>query len=160
MEVVNAPNSADNSSADGDSSQQSSTGQAQQALDFTDNSVSETSSDRGTMGTKDESTSQEVSSSNATESEDEDGPRRMTVKWLKEFFKENWRTYYRTFELNEKLYLHFKGFNKFENMHLFPELKCLYFEGNGLNSMKGLEECKELRTLNIHENILTVMEGM
>jgi len=95
--------------------------------------VSETSSDRGTAGTKDESTSKEVTSSNATESEDEEGgPLRMTVKWFKEFFKKEWRTYYRTFELNEKLYLHFKGFNKFENMHLFPELKCIYFEGNGL----------------------------
>jgi dynein assembly factor 1, axonemal len=122
--------------------------------------VSETSSDRGTTGTKDESTSQEVTSSNATESEDEDGPLRMTVKWFKEFFKKEWRTYYRTFELNEKLYLHFKGFNKIENMHLFPELKCLYFEGNGLRQMTGLEACVEMRTLNVHENIIQKMEGM
>ena len=73
---VEAPNSADNSSQE----EQSSNGQAQQALDFTDNSAtSETSSDRGTIGTKDESTSQEVTSSNTeTEEEDEDGPRRMS----------------------------------------------------------------------------------
>lgn len=56
--------------------------------------------------------------------------------------------------------MHFKGFNKLENMHLFPELKCLYFEGNGLRSMLGLEACPQMRTLNIHENIITKMEGL
>jgi len=101
-----------------------------------------------------------TSSNTETEEEDEDGPRRMSLKWFKEFFKKEWRTYYRTFELNEKLYLHFKGFNKLENMHLFPELKCLYFEGNGLRSMLGLEACPQMRTLNVHENIITKMEGL
>ena len=39
--------------------------------------------------------------------------------------------YYRTPHLNEKLYLHYKGFSRFKNMEMFTELKCLYFEGNG-----------------------------
>jgi len=36
------------------------------------------------------------------------GPR-MTEKFFKDLFKKEWKLYYRTFELNEKLYLHYKG---------------------------------------------------
>lgn len=70
----------------------------------------------------------------------------------------DFKQYYRTFHLNEKLYLHYKGFRKFENMNLFPELKCLYFEGNGLSSMLGLEAQKEMRSLHLHENCIQKME--
>lgn len=60
--------------------------------------------------------------------------------------------------MNEKLYLHYKGFRKFENMDLFPELKCLYFEGNGLGSMLGLEHQTMMRSLHLHENCIQKME--
>lgn len=36
------------------------------------------------------------------------GPK-LTVKWLKDFFKKDRKTYYSFMELNEKLYLHYKG---------------------------------------------------
>lgn len=55
--------------------------------------------------------------------------------------------YYRTFELNEKLYFHYKGFAKIENMQLFPELKCLYWEGNGTTHISGLEANTEIVSL-------------
>ena len=45
-------------------------------------------------------------------------------------------------------------------MELFPELKCLYFEGNGLRRMTGLETNKMMRTLNLHENIIKKIEGI
>jgi len=32
-------------------------------------------------------------------------------------------------------------------MHLFPELKCLYFEGNGLKKIEGLETNTQLVSL-------------
>ena len=31
------------------------------------------------------------------------------MKWINEFFKKDWKNYYRTLELNEKLYFHYKG---------------------------------------------------
>ena len=55
--------------------------------------------------------------------------------------------YYRTFELNEKLYFHYKGFERIENMDLFPELKCLYWEGNGVSKIEGLDQCPQLLAL-------------
>lgn len=37
------------------------------------------------------------------------GTRQLTNNYLKELFKKEWKMYYRTPELNEKLYLHYKG---------------------------------------------------
>lgn len=45
-------------------------------------------------------------------------------------------------------------------MELFPELKSLYFEGNGLSSLTGLEQNPELRCLYVHENCVTKIEGL
>lgn len=39
----------------------------------------------------------------------ENGGRVLNDKYLKELFKKEWKLYYRTPELNEKLYLHYKG---------------------------------------------------
>ena len=47
--------------------------------------------------------------------EENDGRSKLTQKWLLQFFSKDWKHYYRTFELNEKLYLHFKG-------KYFPEI--------------------------------------
>jgi hypothetical protein len=64
---------------------------------------------------------------------DEDGSLNLTNKYLRELFKKEWKKYYRTPELNEKLFLHFKGFSYMKNLGQFKNLKCLYFEGNGKN---------------------------
>lgn len=96
--------------------------------------------------------------SESSEQEDnEDGSPKLTRKWLLQFLSKDWKHYYRTFELNEKLYLHFKGFSKFNCMDLFPQLKTLYFEGNGLSEISGLENNGELRCLYVHENCVQVM---
>jgi dynein assembly factor 1, axonemal len=65
------------------------------------------------------------------EEKEEDGSPILTNAYLKRLFKSDWRKYYRTPHLNEKLYLHYKGFHFIKNMAQFTELKCLYFEGNG-----------------------------
>ena len=49
------------------------------------------------------------------ENEDDENVTRMTRKWLDKFLCSNFRLYYRTHELNECLYLHFKGFRQIEN---------------------------------------------
>lgn len=74
------------------------------------------------------------------EQKEADGSPRLTMRFLLEMFKKDWRRYYRTAELNEKLFLHYKGFSYIRNMEIFTNLKCLYFEGNGCKSLKGLEQ--------------------
>ena len=68
--------------------------------------------------------------------------------------------YYRTPELNEKLYLHYKGFHTIKNLEQFTDLKCLYFEGNGCKKLAGLEKNVKLRCLFIQENVITTIEGL
>ena len=46
----------------------------------------------------------------------EDGSKKLTKKYLRDLFASNFRKYYRTPYLNEKLYLHYKGFSKMDNM--------------------------------------------
>ena len=53
--------------------------------------------------------SQRDDSSVNSEDEQNDGRAKLTQKWLLSMFSKDWKHYYRTFELNEKLYLHFKG---------------------------------------------------
>jgi hypothetical protein len=91
---------------------------------------------------------------------DEAGNKNLTKKYLRDLFKDNFRKYYRTPSLNEKLYLHYKGFSKMQNLDQFINLKCLYFEGNGCDSLLGLEKCTILRSLYIQENVISKMEGL
>ena len=70
---------------------------------------------------------------------EEDGSLILTNKWIRDLFKREPRRYYRTPCLNDKLYFHYKGFSKVQNMEQFVNMKCLYFEGNGCSSLKGLE---------------------
>ena len=44
----------------------------------------------------------------SSNNEDQIGTK-LTLKWINDFFKKDWKTYYRTLELNEKLYFHYKG---------------------------------------------------
>ena len=92
--------------------------------------------------------------------EDEAGNKNLTKKWLRKLFADNFKKYYRTPSLNEKLYLHYKGFSKMSNLDQFVNLKCLYFEGNGCDSMLGLEKCTILRSLYIQENVISKIEGL
>ena len=73
-------------------------------------------------------------------------------------FRTEWKKYYRTPELNEKLYLHFKGFGKMQNLEQFTNLKCLYFEGNGkyryLNLTRAIVSVSFMAVLLISNSIL------
>jgi len=44
------------------------------------------------------------------------GPQ-LSKKWIDELFKKEWKMYYRTYELNEKLYFHYKGKFWRPNLH-------------------------------------------
>ena len=49
------------------------------------------------------------SDSDRGDQQSEDGGPVINEKFLKELMKKEWKLYYRTFELNEKLFLHCKG---------------------------------------------------
>lgn len=99
--------------------------------------------DNSFNNTRDDSSSQRGS-----EDGGEEGRQiRLTRRWLDQFFRKEWKMYYRTIELNEKLYLHYKGFARLENMDLFPDLKCLYFEGNGIERIESLDTNHKLMSL-------------
>ena len=94
------------------------------------------------------------------EEKEPDGSPILTNKFLRELFKKEHRKYYRTPSLNDKLFLHFKGFHKIKNMAQFTDLKCLYFEANGCESLKGLEQNTMMRSLFVQENCIEKMEGL
>lgn len=92
--------------------------------------------------------------------EEDNGEMRISEKYLKKLFRDNYGLYYNTFELNEKLYLHYKGFKKIENLHRFPDLKCIYLEGNGLTKIEGFDTNHKLRSVYIHENLFEKIENL
>lgn len=74
----------------------------------------------------------------------EDNYPRITDQFLKKLLSSDIRMYYITKYLNDKLYLHYKGFRKIENMNEFTGLKVLYIEGNALE--KTLKALKIVQT--------------
>ena len=85
---------------------------------------------------------------------------RISDQFLKKLLSSDIRMYYNTRYLNDKLYLHYKGFRKIENLEEFTGLKVLYIEGNALEKIEGLDNCKELRCLYIQENCIRELSGL
>lgn len=82
----------------------------------------------------------------------------MTKPFLKKLCKEH--SLYTTPSINDKLYLHYKGFNSIANLEEYTGLKALWLEGNGLPRIEGLEEQKLLRSLYLHENLIEKIENL
>lgn len=57
---------------------------------------------------------------------------------------------FETPHLNDKLYLHFKGFSKIQGLDEYYNVKALWLEGNGLEGIRGLEKLKQMRSLYLH----------
>lgn len=88
------------------------------------------------------------------------GAAKLTKEKLRELLDSNRRMYYRTEELNDKLFLHFGGFTKLENLEKFTGLKTLYAESNALDTMTGLETMAQIRSLFLQQNCIRKMEGL
>lgn len=67
---------------------------------------------------------------------------------------------YETPELNDKLYLHFKGFSKMENLERYTDCKALWLDSNTLKKLECLETLTGLRSLFVSKNFLTSFEGI
>jgi dynein assembly factor 1 len=85
---------------------------------------------------------------------------RMNQKYFNKLLCSNYQLYYRTYELNECLYLHFKGFRIIENLEAFTNLKVLYLEGNSIKKIEGISTLKHLTSLYLHENIIEKIENL
>lgn len=54
---------------------------------------------------------------------------------------------YESPELNETLYLHFRGFLRIQNLEPYTELRALFLESNSLQRIEGLSHLTSLRAL-------------
>jgi hypothetical protein len=100
------------------------------------------------------------SSYNRFQKEEEEECPRMTERFLDRLLCTNHKLYYRTYDLNDCLYLHFKGFKQIENLHHFVNLKVLYLEGNCIRKIDGLNHLKHLMSLYLHENMIEKIENL
>lgn len=77
----------------------------------------------------------------------------MTLEEIKKSCIEN--DGYETPELNEKLYLHFRGFRRIQNLEMYTNCKSIWLDSNGLEKIEGLEPLFALRCLFLSKNLLT-----
>ncbi|TPX68576.1 hypothetical protein SpCBS45565_g03066 [Spizellomyces sp. 'palustris'] len=89
---------------------------------------------------------------------DGQGNTRMTAKYIQQLCRE--QKLYQTPELNDKLYLHFKGFAKIENLEAYTGVKALWLEGNGISTIEGLSALTELRCLYLAQNCIETIENL
>ena len=67
---------------------------------------------------------------------------------------------YETPELNDQLYLHYKGYQRIENLEPYVNVKALWLDSNGLEKIENLNKLHLLRCLYLQRNLLTKIENL
>jgi dynein assembly factor 1 len=84
----------------------------------------------------------------------------MTPKELRKIVDSDRRMYYRTDELNDKLYIHYKGWRELKNLDTWTGLKSLYADCNAFSYISGLQNCTKLRSLFLQDNCIKHISGL
>jgi hypothetical protein len=87
-----------------------------------------------------------------------DGLPKMTKKELSNVAIEHGG--YSTPYLNDTLYLHFKGYQRIENLEEYTGLKSIWLQSNGFTKIENLNHLTELRCLFLQSNCITRIEGL
>lgn len=88
------------------------------------------------------------------------GSTQMTKEELRKIIDGDRRMYYRTEDLNDKLYIHYKGWRVMQNLEGWTGLKALYAENNAFDTIQGLQNCRCLRSLFLQDNCIQRMSGL
>jgi dynein assembly factor 1, axonemal len=67
---------------------------------------------------------------------------------------------YETAELNDQLYLHFKGFRRIEHLEPYFNLKALWLDSNGIAKIENLGHLSKLRCLYLQNNLIEHIQGL
>ncbi|XP_072182100.1 uncharacterized protein [Diadema setosum] len=100
----------------------------------------------------------EEKDTDSKKAEDDDKYPRMTEKALMDICKQH--KLYRTPELNDVLYLHYRGYTRIEGLAKYTGLKALYLECNGFRKIENLEHQTELRCLYIQQNFIARISNL
>lgn len=84
----------------------------------------------------------------------------MTLERIDKILDSDRRMYYRLHELNDKLYIHFQGFRRLQNLEGFTGLRSLFAEANAIEKIEGLDNCTELRSIFLQQNCIKKIEGL
>jgi dynein assembly factor 1, axonemal len=67
---------------------------------------------------------------------------------------------YETPELNDRLYLHFKGYRRIENLEAYTKVKALWLGSNGLEKIENIGHMHGLRCLYLQQNLIHTISGL